>query len=33
METVIAADRIVKLEKGSIVAEGTYHDLVEQGVL
>ena len=33
METVIHCDQIVKLEKGKIVAEGSYLELVEQGVL
>lgn len=31
METVLSADRIVKLQKGKIVAEGSYEKLVEEG--
>jgi ATP-binding cassette subfamily B (MDR/TAP) protein 1 len=33
METVISADRIVKLEKGKLVAQGTYGELVARGVM
>ena len=33
METVINADRIIKLSQGKIVAEGTFSQLVRDGVL
>jgi ABC-type multidrug transport system fused ATPase/permease subunit len=33
METVVNADRIVMLQKGKIVAEGNFTDLVRKGVL